>query len=89
VPQRPFSEISLDWVGPLPVSYLEHDSLLNIIDSFAKFALCIPVTRSMTTKHLVDTLWALPRFFSLVGLPSKIIGDRDTRLDCRCYACTV
>jgi transposase InsO family protein len=78
VPQRPFSEISFDWVGPLPVSYKKHDSLLNIVDSFTKFALCIPVTRSMTTKQLVDTLWA--SLFTLVGLPSKIIGDRATRL---------
>jgi hypothetical protein len=32
----------------------------------------------MTTKQLVDTLWA--SLFTLVGLPTKIIGDRDTRL---------
>jgi hypothetical protein len=78
VPQRPFSEISLDWVGPLPVSTQQHDSLLNIFDSFTKYAICIPVTRSMTTKQLINTLWA--RLFTNVGLPMKIIGDRDTRL---------
>jgi hypothetical protein len=78
VPQRPFSEISLDWVGPLPVSTQQHDSLLNIINSFTKYAICIPVTRSMTTKQLIDTLWG--RLFTNVGLPMKIIGDRDTRL---------
>jgi transposase InsO family protein len=32
----------------------------------------------MTTKQLIDTLWA--RLFTIVGLPAKIIGDRDTRL---------
>jgi hypothetical protein len=78
VPQRPFFEISLDWVGPLPVSTQQNDSLLNRIDSFTKYAICIPVTRSMTTKQLIDTLWA--RLFTNVGLPMKIIGDRDTRL---------
>jgi hypothetical protein len=78
VPQLPFSEISLEWVGPLPVRYKQHESLLNVIDSFTKFAICIPVTRSMTTKQLVDMLWA--SLYTLVGLPSKIIGDRDTRL---------
>jgi hypothetical protein len=78
VPQRPFSKIFLDWVSPLPVSSLQHGSLLNIIDSFTKYAIYIPVTRSITTKQLIDTVWA--RLFTLVGLPAKIIGDRDTRL---------
>jgi hypothetical protein len=77
-PQRPFSEISLTWVGPLPISYLQHDSLLNIIDRLTKCAICIPVTRSMTTKQLMDTLWA--RLFTIAGLPMKIIGDRVPRL---------
>jgi hypothetical protein len=75
---RPFAEISLDWVSGLPRTPKKKDSVLNIIDRFSKWAICIPCDKTMTSAQLIDILW--DKVFSWVGLPVQIIGDRDTRL---------
>jgi hypothetical protein len=51
---------------------------LSIIDRFTKWAIVIPCDKCMNTTQLIDLLWN--RVFSWVGLPVKIVGDRDTRL---------
>jgi hypothetical protein len=80
VPSRPFEVISLDWLSGFVCNTRGHDSTLNIVDKFSKWAIVIPCSKSMSTKDLIDLLWE--RVFSWVGLPMGIIGDRyrDTRL---------
>jgi RNase H-like domain found in reverse transcriptase/Integrase zinc binding domain/Integrase core domain len=78
VPNRPFEEISLDWVSGLPRNSHGHDSVLNIVDRFSKWAIVIPCSKTMSTPQFISALWE--HVFSWVGLPAKIIGDRDTRL---------
>ena len=75
---RPFAEISLDWVTGLPTTHLKHDSVLNIIDRFTKWAIVVPCDKTMKSKQLAEILW--DKVFSWIGLPIKIVGDRDTRL---------
>lgn len=75
---RPFAEISLDWVSGLPTTQRKHNSVLNIVDRFSKWAIVIPCDKTMSTATLIALLWE--KVFSWVGLPIKIVGDRDTRL---------
>lgn len=78
VQSRPFSEISLDWMSGLPKTVRKNDSVLNVIDRFSKWAIIIPCDKKMTSQKLIDILYE--HVFSWVGLPVRIIGDRDTRL---------
>jgi hypothetical protein len=78
VPSRPFECITLDWLSGFPLNAQGHDSVLNVVDKFSKWAIVVPCDKHMTTQMLVDTLYT--RVFSWVGLPSKIVGDRDSRL---------
>ena len=78
VMSRPFAEISLAWVTGLPATPRKHNSVLNIIDRFTKWAIVVPCDKTMTTNQLIEILWS--KVFSWVGLPVKIVGDRDSRL---------
>ena len=75
---RPFQLITLDWLKGLPKNAQGHDSVLNIVDKFSKWAIVVPCDSHATTRHLCRALWE--RVFSWVGLPESIIGDRDSRL---------
>jgi transposase InsO family protein len=75
---RPFAEISMDWVSALHTTVRKNNSALNIIDRFSKWAISIPCDKHMTTNKLIDVLW--DRVLSWIGLPVKIVGDRDSRL---------
>jgi transposase InsO family protein len=78
VPAKPFSQITLDWLGGFPANKEGNDSVLNIIDKFTKWAIVIPCNKEMTAAKLAELLYN--RVFSWVGLPMSIVGDRDSRL---------
>jgi hypothetical protein len=77
---RPFAEISLDWMSALHTTVRKNNNALNIIGRFSKWAISIPCDKHMTTNKLIDVLWE--RVFSWIGLPVKIVGDRDSRGYC-------
>jgi hypothetical protein len=81
VPQRPWQEVSLDFITQLPVSYIgttEYDAILVVVDRYTKMAKFIPITTNVTA----------PEFTALFhehielkyGSPTGIISDRDTRI---------
>jgi hypothetical protein len=78
-PSQPFEEIALDWVGPLPVTPLGNDFLLNGTDRLTKFVVCIPCTQSMTKTQFAHALHH--DLFCVHGSPRVIISDRDPRID--------
>jgi hypothetical protein len=78
VVSRPFAEMSLDWLSGLHRTARNHDSVLNIVDRFSKWVIVIPCDEAMSTQKLIDILYE--NVFSWVGLPVRIVGDRDTRL---------
>jgi transposase InsO family protein len=78
VPSRPFDQITLDWMTIGCRTKEEYDSVLCIVDKFTKWAIVIPCDKHMGTEELIDTLYE--HVFSWIGLPSSIVGDRDTRL---------
>lgn len=78
MPKRPFEQITLEWLSVFPANSNGNNSVLNIVDKFSKWIIVIPCDKHMKTTELVKVLYE--RVFSWVGLPSSIVGDRETRL---------
>jgi hypothetical protein len=76
---RSFKEISMDFITGLPGSISAGsnkrcDALLVVVDRFIKYALFVPMIKTLTSSALADLL--LARVFSEKGLPKGIISDR-------------
>ncbi|GAA5830400.1 hypothetical protein JCM3770_006073, partial [Rhodotorula araucariae] len=74
VPPRLFSDVALDFVGPLPVSE-GYDQLLTVTDRLSGYSRLIPCRTKDSAKDLAE------RFFRswvvLFGLPERLVSDRD------------
>ena len=77
IPTRPWSHVSLDWVGPLPPS-AGFDSILTIVCMLTKYAYFIPCNKTMTSQDLASAF--MERVVSNHGLPTKLVSDRDPRI---------
>src|SRR4051812_26855174 len=68
----------MDFITDLPVSKDEHgneyDSILVIINRFSKYAMYLPVNKTITAKSLADVIHR--RCFLKYGCPDTIITDR-------------
>ncbi|KAF7762552.1 hypothetical protein Agabi119p4_9145 [Agaricus bisporus var. burnettii] len=73
IPDKPWEEISIDMIGPLPKSK-EKDAIIVIVDRFSKMIHLVPTTTSLTSTDLVkiykEEVW---RYH---GIPKRIISDR-------------
>jgi len=67
-----FSLISVDLVGPLPVSK-GHDTILNIVDHFSKMVIVIPTSVTLTSPYVADLY--KEKVFPFFGIPKKIVSD--------------
>jgi hypothetical protein len=81
VPERPWQEVSLDFITQLPSSRIgtkEYDAILVVVDRYTKIAKFIPTTTNISA----------PEFAALFhenielkfGSPRGIVSDRDTRI---------
>ena len=77
-PSRPFEFITLDWLGGFPTNKHGNNSVLNIVCKFCEWVITIPCDKRMGSEDLCEVLY--DKVFSWVGLPLKILRDRDTRL---------
>ena len=66
VPQHLWDIISLDLVGPLPISK-EYDRVLVVVDRFPKITCYILVTMNITSKRVGKNIWE--QVFKDIGLP--------------------
>ena len=87
VPERPWQEVSLDFITQLPSSYIgtaEYDAILVVVDRYTKMARFVPTTTNLTA----------PEFAALFhenielkyGSPRGIVSDRDTRITSKFWA---
>lgn len=70
--ERPWQNIHIDHVGPLPRSTQGNIGIFSLIDSFSKFTLLFPVKRisaDITISLLINYV------FCLFGPPSTIVSD--------------
>ena len=69
---EPFSRIIINCVGPLPKTKSGHEYLLTIMCASTRFPEAIPL-RNIKTKN---TVRALVKFFTFVGLPKSVQSDQ-------------
>ena len=74
-PSRPFSKISIDFVGPKEPTETGNRYILTIQDSFRKFCIFVP-TRHATAEEVTRAL--LEKFICYFGSPVTIISDQGT-----------
>ena len=76
VPQRPWSDISMDFVEELPKSR-GFNSILVVVDRLTKFAIFVPTTTTLDAPGLSKLF--IDHVVSQHGLPSSIISDRGSK----------
>ncbi|GAA5845583.1 hypothetical protein JCM11251_003669 [Rhodosporidiobolus azoricus] len=74
VPPRAFSDIALDFVGPLPLSEGK-DTLLTITDRLTGYARLLACRSKDGAKEVADLVFK--GWFALFGLPERLVSDRD------------
>ena len=87
IPERPWQEVSLDFITQLPTSCIgtaAYNAILVVVDRYTKMAKFIPTTTDL----------AAPEFAALFhenielkyGSPNGIVSDRDTRITSKFWA---
>lgn len=77
IPSRRWETISMDFVGPLPMTPSGHDFLLVIVDKFSKMTHLIACTQSITAVTVAQLVY--DHVIRLHGFPDSIVSDRDSK----------
>ena len=76
VPSCPWESISMDFVGGLLLSTEGHDYLYVIVDKFNKMCIITPCKKKITVEQTTHLFFQ--NSWVHFGLPSSIVGDRDS-----------
>jgi len=80
---RPFSTIAMDFIIKLPVSK-GYDSILTIMDhDCTKAVILLPCKEEMDSMGVAQLY--LEKVFPYVGIPDKVISDRDPRFTSKLF----
>ena len=82
IPERPFEEVSLDWIIGLPESRdrkgNSYNAILTVVNRLTKYATFIPTRKDTLAVDFTEL------FFEYIeccyGTPSGIVSDRDLRI---------
>ena len=77
VPQRIWEEISMDFIGPLPLTPRGFDMVLVVVDRLSKMAIFIPCKSDITSEQTGRLL--MQYVFSKHGIPATVLSDRGTQ----------
>jgi len=77
IPNRPWSQVSLDLITQLPRSKLGHDAIVVFVDKLTKMVHYVPTTTNVTAPELSNIF--IREVCRLHGVPDSILSDRDPR----------
>src|SRR5277367_3474865 len=75
IPERPWQVISIDFVGPLPLTPDYFDTVLVVVDKLTKRAHYIPTTKNVNSKQTAHLLLEHVIKYH-AAIPEAIISDR-------------
>ena len=77
IPQKPWSDISIDFVLGLPKTVKGYDSIFFVVDRFSKMAHFILCKKISYVEHVVELFFK--EIVRLHGLPRSIISNKDSK----------
>jgi hypothetical protein len=77
IPNRPWSQVSLDLITQLPRSRLGNDAIVVFVDKLTKMVHYVPTTTNVTAPQL--SMIFMREVCRLHGVPDSILSDRDPR----------
>ena len=81
VATKPFEQISVDIVGPLPTTYSNNRYIVTMIDKFSRYTMLIP-TSDVTALSVVK---AIDKWITTFGPPKSILSDNGPQFISKIY----
>ena len=79
--KKPFEMVSIDIVGPLPVTKTKNRYIITMIDRFSRYCMLQPAK----TVTAYDVVQAMEHWIAIFGRPKKILSDNGSQFISQVY----